>query len=299
VDNKTTFHLYNWGEPTLHPQFGKIINILLDADVFWGLSTNCGKTIEYQPEWFKKCTYIRVSMCGFSQESYNKIHKLDLEKVKSNIISLVRSAEKAKWDTHHIFLAQHIYQWNIDEIFKLYNFANSLNVSFDPGYAYINDPILQRRYIENKLNPSETKEISQDLLCYFMQKSMDAHPKKGCNQFDVLVLDEECNVSPCCGVVRSDESYTFANVFNNNFIEKLKNWHPDKNCIECIALGKSPLRELINFRKLELPLFPIVPLPDYSFRNFMHEIKLRIKQNPKEYAPIKIAVKLKNYFHEK
>jgi hypothetical protein len=152
----------------LHPHLGEIIHILSSAGLRYGLSTNCGKTIEYQTEWFKTCNYIKISMCGFSQQSYDRIHKLDFEKVKSNIVSLVEAAKKANYNTKQISIAQHIYQFNAHEILKMRDFTNELGTSFQPYYAFINDPEVYDRFINNTLAPSEWNEISQDLYYQFM-----------------------------------------------------------------------------------------------------------------------------------
>ncbi len=135
ISQATRVTLFNWGEPTIHPQFGEIVDITQNKHgLSYNISTNAGKPIDYQPEWFKKLASLRISMCGFSQESYDKIHQFDLEKVKSNIISIVQTAKKAKYNTQAITITHHIYQFNLHEILPLYEFAKKLNVSYSPTY---------------------------------------------------------------------------------------------------------------------------------------------------------------------
>ena len=40
ADINTTFHLYNWGEPFLHPKFSEIISFLSKRDIKFHLSSN-------------------------------------------------------------------------------------------------------------------------------------------------------------------------------------------------------------------------------------------------------------------
>ncbi|MDR1483794.1 MAG: radical SAM protein [Planctomycetaceae bacterium] len=247
IHHKTEFALYNWGEPTLHPELGKIIEILQNRKegmIKYSLSTNAGKTVKFQPEWFKNLHGMRISMCGFSQESYDKIHGFDFEKVKANIASIVEVAEKAGYDTSRISIAQHIYQFNTHEVSQLHEFSEKLKVCFDPYYAFINDWERAKKYVDNTLEPHELKEISQNIFCHFIQKRLDQHPKNQCRQFDILNLDEKGNILPCCVLPRDHEEYVVTNIFDENFMEKLAKWQPTETCIKCMQAGLSPVRTL-------------------------------------------------------
>lgn len=81
VDKNTIFHLYNWGEPLLHPNFSKIIEFMSESEINFSLSTNLSvipKNIT--PESFSNLNSITISMPGFSQNSYNKIHGFNFYK---------------------------------------------------------------------------------------------------------------------------------------------------------------------------------------------------------------------------
>jgi hypothetical protein len=179
-------------------------------------------------------------MCGFSQESYNRIHKLDFEKVKANITLMVAAARKAGYNTRNICIVFHVYQFNTMEVVALQDFAHNLNIGAYPYYAFINDPKLLRQYQDESLDVRYWKEISQDIFVHYVQKMIDNHPRNCCNQFGVLTIDEKCNILPCCCLARDDKSYTFVNIFDDNFLTELENWHPDNNCISCINKGLSP-----------------------------------------------------------
>jgi hypothetical protein len=185
-------------------------------------------------------------MCGFSQESYNRIHKLEFEQVKRNIFSLVSVAKEAGYNTRRIVIAYHVYQFNTTEVSAMQDFADSLNISSYPYYAFINDPKLFRQYGDGILDVQNWNEISQDIFLYHLRKRMDNHPHNRCTQFDYLTIDEQCNVLPCCCLERDHKSYTFTNVLHKNFIEKLQNWQPDAYCSICMNKGLSPLGGILE-----------------------------------------------------
>ncbi|MDR2641937.1 MAG: radical SAM protein [Planctomycetaceae bacterium] len=277
IDCNTEFGLYNWGEPTLHPDLGKIIDVLQNKNLMYFLSTNAGKHVQYQPEWFKNMSGMRISMCGFSQESYNRIHGFNFEEVKKNIVSIVEVAEKASYNTHKICIAQHIYQFNTHEVSQLYEFSAKLNISFDPYYASINDPMMLRKYIDNRLEPQEWKEISQNIFCHFIQKRRDLHPRNYCYQFDILNLDERGNILPCCCLPRDHADYILTNIFDKNFMEVLGKWQPTETCRECIKAGLSPLKTLgdsFSFTNFTVPSEP-------SFVEVIYLVVKKIKRRSK------------------
>ena len=239
LSESVCFHLYVWGEPTLHPRLGDIISIIQNHGFHYMLSTNMGHVIEFQRNWFNHLDGIIVSMCGFSQESYNIIHKLDFETVRSNIINLVNNAIAAGFNTQKIKIAHHIYQFNIEEIPYLYKFAKDLNVEYHPYYAIFGDLDMTYRFIQGLLKPDEWKHVSSEIFGNQIRKRVQNNPRNGCRQFDRLVLDENCNVLTCCCLPRNHASYKISNVFDSDFIEKLTKWVPDENCQSCIKNGLS------------------------------------------------------------
>jgi MoaA/NifB/PqqE/SkfB family radical SAM enzyme len=289
IDCNTEFGLYNWGEPTLHPDLGKIINILKNKNLMYSLSTNAGRYVQYQPEWFKNMKYMMVSMCGFSQESYNKIHGFNFEKVKTNIMSIVNVAENAGYDTSKIVILQHIYQFNTHEVPMLYEFSENLKVNFNPYYAFINDPMKLRKYINNTLEPQDWKEISQNIFCYFIQKRLDLHPRNQCRQFDILNLDEKGNILPCCCLPRDHADYILTNIFDENFMEVLGKWQPTETCIECINAGLSPLKTLSDSFN-----FDFIAHPELSFVEVIYLVAKKIKRRLKM-----LQSKVKKYLQRK
>lgn len=229
------FHLYTWGEPTLHPELGEIFKIITNFGYKYKISTNCGYTLMYEDNWFTNLDGIIISMSGYSQKSYDKIHKLDFETVKNNIIKLVKVADKVKYDKKKIIIAHHIYQFNIDEIPLLYEFSRQLGITYHPYYALLGNLEKTNRFLNGLLSQEEWIDISQNIIGFKIWERFNNHPQSGCKQFNRLVLDEECNVLTCCCLPKSHPSYKITNLFDPEFKQKIASWKPDANCNNCIA----------------------------------------------------------------
>lgn len=63
-------------------------------------------------------------MPGFSQESYDKIHGFNFEKIKENIKKYANDMELAGVKDK-MWVAYHMYQFNLDEIYDAYVFLRN------------------------------------------------------------------------------------------------------------------------------------------------------------------------------
>ena len=82
VDFDTNFSLFSWGEPFLHPHFNEIVTFLSNLNIKFSLSSNLSvipKNINVDS--FKSLESLIISMPGFSQNSYSKIHGFKFEKI--------------------------------------------------------------------------------------------------------------------------------------------------------------------------------------------------------------------------
>ncbi len=88
---ETIIHLYNWGEPFLHPHINQVLQVLYDRHFHYVISTNASIPKPIQPHLLQNLDLVILSLSGFSQKSYNRIHGFNFEEIKSNIIAMVTS----------------------------------------------------------------------------------------------------------------------------------------------------------------------------------------------------------------
>jgi hypothetical protein len=255
----------------------------------YGLSTNGGKAVTWQKEWFKNLVYLGISMPGFSQNSYDRIHGFDFNEVKENIRALVRVANEAKFNTYKIQIRYHQYQFNTYEHLPLKEFAEKLGISYTGYPAHLNDLEMTERYFDNLLTIEQMKDISRDIFGFVLQQRQLEHPRDDCNQFiSCLTLDENCNVNPCCDLPRDHKDFVIANVLDENFMDKLGAWRPTERCISCIKKGLSPYPYLKLPPVLEHPiLFQAQGLPSIPGKDLIKEVMLRVKRKFRRLLKVK------------
>ncbi|MFC2067695.1 radical SAM protein [Chloroflexota bacterium] len=107
--------LYSWGEPMLHPELGKILNILSKNNINYGISTNASKVVDLNRDILTNLCELKFSMPGFSQSSYDRIHGFNFKKILKNIEALVNNIKK-EGSISKFTMSYHLYQFNIGEI---------------------------------------------------------------------------------------------------------------------------------------------------------------------------------------
>lgn len=230
--------LYNWGEPFLHPQLSELLHTINDYAFSYGFSTNASK-IPFIDEFFvKNLKYIRFSMPGFSQASYNRIHGFRFEVILENIKSVVRACR------HHGFqgnfsISYHVYQFNLDEIFRCEEFAEKWNITFSPVYAILNNWWHIHAWVDNSLGDDLLKSISEDLFCFEIREKIATAPEDySCPQYNLLAIDEASNLLLCCQVPPGKE-FSCGNMLTDDPTTMLHYRQKNSICEECIRKGLS------------------------------------------------------------
>ncbi|HAJ27397.1 MAG TPA: hypothetical protein DCG53_09180 [Syntrophus sp. (in: bacteria)] len=238
IGHQTLISLYQWGEPLLHPRIKDIIEILLDHDLCYSFSTNASFPVYLNARELKNLSQAIISMSGFSQQSYDRIHGFNFEKIKSNMVNLINRYSENGFLTNKFFIAYHLYQFNIWEVFLAKQFAESLNVPISYSAAYFNDYNMFRDYLTNKMPYETLKDATSELLTYYYSDVLNNKPLHyDCPQNDFLSINENCEVLLCCGVGRNSQSYSLGKIFNMSLEEIQQQKISQPLCIECDHLG--------------------------------------------------------------
>jgi len=240
ISNNTVFGLYNWGEPYLHPEFKSIIRHLSDLQIRINLSTNASVPVLFETNTdLKYLTILRFSMPGFSQNSYDKIHGFDFNKIKENILLILENYRKCGF-TGVAEINFHMYQFNLREIPEALKFANENKLEIIIRSAHFNDYNQLIKYTKDEWTYSELKSASKDLFLYEIEKRLEEYKKMGkddylCPQMNYLTIDEQCNVITCCL-----DSSVYKKIYDVNEVSEINSWRKKVAvCKECMELGLS------------------------------------------------------------
>jgi len=234
IDSKSVLDLYDWGEIFLHPDLQNIIRVINDHGLRYTISTNASIIPQIDEALVKNLINIRFSMCGFSQQSYDRIHKFEFDRIRGNIstiVSRLRSLGYNQW----IEICFHVYRFNTDEIRECERFAKDLSITpvfFD---AYLNDWWQFEAFIQETLPNEKRREILDDLFID-RKRLRNVRKRWRCLQWDFLVIDERGEVPVCCNLPNNHPSYSLGTV-DEGITKRLRNRPNLPVCKTCMESG--------------------------------------------------------------
>lgn len=239
VGKESQVDLFWWGEPFLNPYLSDIIEIVQNRGVDYVLSTN-GFYYQKIPEHLLKgIKRLIISMPGFSQASYDKIHKFNFETIKCNIRKYAEDMRFAG-ELDKVWVAYHIYQFNLDELYDAYKFCDDLQISFNPGYAF---PLLAKEriaYASNTLKPERKDEMLKEIVTCQLDKMIEESDKENCiYQRRNFIVDEKANVYGCLNLEHDEENYC-GNLFEDKIEDIYERIANLSICDKCIKCGVAP-----------------------------------------------------------
>lgn len=239
IGKESHIDLFWWGEPFLNPNLSEIIKVTKKYEVEYVLSTN---GLHYQKLNKDDCMNLKrliISMPGFSQRSYDRIHQFDFKKVLSNIRMYVEDLKEAGC-ADKIWVAYHIYQFNIGEIFDCYQFCCDLGISFNPGFAF---PLLVEErvgYAKNQLSAERLCDITKDIVTDQLDRMIEASDRQSCiYQTRNFIVDEKGDVFGCLNLKHNLEN-NCGNLLREDINDILERVSNIKACEECIKCGVAP-----------------------------------------------------------
>ena len=234
---ETMIRLDNWGEPMLHPELNEILKLLSKNDVNFALSTNASKFVNLENDALGNLQEIRFSMPGFSQSSYDRIHGFNFKSILKNIEMFCKNVRK-EGSSATLWMAYHLYQFNLDEIDAAMKFCSLNGISFFPYSAYLNDFNLAKAYLNKSISKELLGRIGKDLFLHYIDELIARTPQDyQCPQFNILAIDEYCNVLTCCVLRKDHPEYSLGSLFTLSSDDIQKGKLSRKVCSECVKLG--------------------------------------------------------------
>ena len=234
IDSQSEIHLYNWGELFLHPDLQNIIRVINNHNLRYCISTNASIVPQIDEAFITNLIAVRFSMCGFSQQSYNRIHKFKFDRITENISKIVSRLRSLGYD-QWIDICFHVYRFNANEIRECKRFANDLGVSLIFGDAYLADWWQFESFINDTLPNEKRREILDDLFIDGI--SIENVPEGWrCPQWDILVIDERGEVPVCCFLPNNHPSYSLG-ILDKRSTRRLRNRPNLPICKTCMESG--------------------------------------------------------------
>lgn len=284
IEERALFFLYNWGEPFLNPEIKEIMSFLTENNHEYVLSTNGSIPLEFNEEnELKNLRAIVFSIPGFNQQSFDKIHGFNVEKIKQNIVKMLRNYREHGFNGK-VELRYHVYQFSLDQVMDAIQFAKDNHMGFSPTYAGIADLKRLIEYLDGTMPYEELKELSSQLVFHYPEEVSKSMPKDyKCPYHEALFLDHKGNILTCCMVTDEMEGYSIGTIFDidTGNLKKLK--RSQEICKKCMDL-KIPY--LINNRPY--PIF----IDDFDLNlNYYNKNRELIIYGAGEMAKV-LAVKL-------
>ncbi|UQZ91318.1 hypothetical protein C4J81_18650 (plasmid) [Deltaproteobacteria bacterium Smac51] len=192
--------LYNWGEPFLHPELPRIIEMCNDRGFETLLSSNLNidrnleEVVKASPAWFK------VSLSGYGP-SYERTHAGGRwETLLANLKKLAALREKHSPEMQ-VDVGYHVYTHNcLEERDQMRELVRSLGFTFRETLAFIFPLDILAAYVSGAPLPPKAEEVSKMLLLPLSEglKMVQAEADVPCGDMDKIIVAWDMTVQPCC-----------------------------------------------------------------------------------------------------
>ncbi|MBT4512993.1 MAG: hypothetical protein HOC20_12410 [Chloroflexi bacterium] len=239
LHDDVVINLYEIGEPFLNRDISRIISYLNSKSLKYAISTNASvlPSFEEGTNILSNLSYLIISMPGFSQESYDRVHGFRFDRIKKNIIGLITNFRNSGFigDARLIY---HVYQLNIDEIYKAKAFADENHIDFYPYYAILYEWKYVWEYLSDTLSYDLLKKASEELFLGNIEKTISARrPDFVCEFLNMLLIDVDCDLKTCCQIKKGDPGYSYGSIFNLSAEEIITKRTTQQICKKCQTKG--------------------------------------------------------------
>jgi len=236
-------HLYNWGEPFLHPQLPEFVELIARNGGRCYLSSNLNVMPNIEAVLSAKPAGLRISCSGFRQETYGVTHRHgNIEKVKANMELLSAAVRKTGVRTSiHVFY--HRYLHNLDEEYPMKCFALRLGFGFHPVWAHMMPAEKVLAYVDPQAESQVITPGDRELIAR-LALPLDAaiacarrYQSKSCDfRTGQMVLDTEGDVHLCC-VVYDRTRFAVGNFLSQSRAELQAAKNNHAYCARCMRHG--------------------------------------------------------------
>lgn len=252
-----SIELTGGGEPTLWPEFDKLIENLAKYNIEIALVTNGSSLSDKRIELLRKhCLWIRISMDSSNQETHKKVHRTqgdEFDRIINNIKKLCNNKRKALI----VGISFIINPDNVDDIENsiiLYGSLGVDNIRFSwmydaGGKSGLNDSEID--IIKSRLDFYKGKYENDNYKIHYDKTRIDSYTES--NDFDkcyfqrfVWSIGADAKIYPCC-IQKYDSKYVIADLKEKTIGEviydistniKMDQLDP-KGCLPCWLRSKN------------------------------------------------------------
>ena len=234
---ESVIDLYNWGEPMLHPELNAILKILRKNNIKFTLSTNASKVVHLENDALSNLQELKFSLPGFSQSAYNRIHGFNFETILKNIESFCENI-RGEGSKAKLVMSYHLYQFNLDEIRPAIRFCRLNGIEFSPIFAYLADFYMAKAFLAGSIHQELLGRIAKDLFLHYVDELIAKTPQDyKCPQFNILTIDEDCNIITCCFLPKGHTEYSLGKLSALSYTDVRKSKLSQAVCGDCIKSG--------------------------------------------------------------
>jgi MoaA/NifB/PqqE/SkfB family radical SAM enzyme len=237
----TLVSLFNWAEPMLHPELPELIRIVRSEGVDCAISSNLNLVRNLDDMMRAEPTHFRVSLSGFTQETYGRTHARGrIAKVKENMRAVSEAKRRVGNTRTDVQVYFHKYRDNLDEAEPMRAYATELGFSWLEHWAYYMPLEKLLDLAEDKL-PEAERPFVENAFALPIKEALEAAKNYGetpCRLYErQIVLDLKGQLNLCCGVYDYKQNGGLGNFLDMTpeDIVRVKEGHP--TCTRCMKQG--------------------------------------------------------------
>lgn len=227
--NFPTISVFDWGEPTLHPELPFFINYINQKNLKSRVSSNLNVAADFDKIMEAKPHEFKISLSGFNEKTYSVTHRRGkIKKVIDNMkkISLLK---KKYNNSTKVIVGYHLYKHNLaDDFEKMKNFSEKLDFIFEPDIAHFMPIEKILSLVKNECGAkidlelpkitNDDKELINNLLSdpkkEYLKWIKSPHKNKMCTRLEYkTAIRVDGSVPICCGV------YSDKYIVSKNFLD--------------------------------------------------------------------------------